>query len=450
MNETRTLSSTLQHVGRTLRAEDLADLGDAELVARFARDRDEAAFAALVRRYGGLVQGVCLRVLRHHEDAEDAFQAVFLVLARNAGRVERAGAIGNWLYGVAFNVSRKAKRMRQKREARERAAIPRAPDHRRVHPVEDLREILDAELAALDDKYRTAVILCDVMGLTTERAAAETGCPAKTMGTRLARGRVLLAARLARRGVVVPAAVLCAALATAATATVPPRLLSSTIATATAPAASPAIANLAQGVSMSLKSLKVVAVAACGIFLCSGLASHLIQAAPPGASPSDTFRMRGNSTRASRPTTRHDPFHHFVTHVLLQLGIGHAGGDPIADMDQKEDDKPALAGVWVKKEGELKLDFSEKDILLISPHGENKVVVIRCETKGDKDGVVRAKIADIEGKDEAVRMIKEKLPIGTEFSFKWTVTKESATLEDLKGEKIEIFKMHLEGEFGKK
>ena len=119
MSEMRSLSSTLQHVGRTLRAEDLGDAADAELVERFARDRDEAAFAALVRRHGGLVLGVCQRVLGHREDAEDAFQASFLVLARNAGRVERAGAVGNWLYGVAFNVARKAKAMRQKREARE-------------------------------------------------------------------------------------------------------------------------------------------------------------------------------------------------------------------------------------------------------------------------------------------------------------------------------------------
>ena len=145
-----------------------------------------------------------------------------------------------------------------------------------------------------------------------------------------------------------------------------------------------------------------------------------------------------------------DYLHRFFAHVLMQIGIGHGGGEPVIEADDQKDDKPALAGVWVKKEGELKLDFTEKDTVVITPHGENKVVVIRCEATPDKDGVVKAKIADIEGKEEAVKMIKEKLPIGTEFTFKWTVTKESAKLDDLKGEKIEIFKSHMEGEFEKK
>jgi hypothetical protein len=202
---------------------------------------------------------------------------------------------------------------------------------------------------------------------------------------------------------------------------------------------------------MSFKSLKFVALAACGVVMTAGLASHLIHAAPaPGAS-SGMSLGGGDPKRSGRqPAARQDPFHHFVTHVLLHLGIGHAGGEAVDPADDKKDDKPALAGVWVKKEGEMKLDFTAKDALTITPHGENKVVVLRCEAARDKDGVVKAKIADIEGKEEAVKMIKDKLPIGTEFSFKWTVTKEAATLEDLKGEKIEVFKSLLEGEFEKK
>ena len=116
MTATRSLSATLQHLNRTLRADEAAQLPDAELVGRFVEQRDEAAFTALVRRYGVLVFGVCRRVLRHEQDAEDAFQATFLVFARDAASVQRAGAVGNWLYGVAHNVARTARGNRHRRK----------------------------------------------------------------------------------------------------------------------------------------------------------------------------------------------------------------------------------------------------------------------------------------------------------------------------------------------
>ena len=156
----QSLSSSLWEMGRTLRADDLTDLADAELVGRFTRDRDEAAFAAIVRRHGGLVLGVCQRVLRHRQDAEDAFQATFIILARHAAAVERASAISNWLYGVAFNVARKAKTMRRKREMKERAAATR--DEVSESVLDDLREILDAELNA-SSATNTAPPSCCVM-----------------------------------------------------------------------------------------------------------------------------------------------------------------------------------------------------------------------------------------------------------------------------------------------
>src|SRR6478735_5784744 len=119
MTATRSLSASLRHLNRVLLADEAAALPDSELVGRFVERRDEVAFAALVRRYGVLVFGVCRRVLRHEQDAEDAFQATFLVFARDAARVQRAGAVGNWLYGVAHNVARKARTARQRRTVKE-------------------------------------------------------------------------------------------------------------------------------------------------------------------------------------------------------------------------------------------------------------------------------------------------------------------------------------------
>src|SRR5581483_10751667 len=164
---------------RLLLAGDLADLSDAELVGRFVERRDEAAFTALVRRHGLLVLGVCRRVLRHEQDAEDAFQATFLVLARDAASVGRPGAIGNWLYGVAYNVARKAKSVRARRAMKEQEAAPRPQPQTPADSPDDLREVIDGELHALPEKYRAPLVLCDLMGLTTGDAAAEVGCPPK-------------------------------------------------------------------------------------------------------------------------------------------------------------------------------------------------------------------------------------------------------------------------------
>src|SRR5262249_52903038 len=148
-------------------------------------------FAALVRRHGPVVLGVCRRVLGHEQDAEDAFQATFLVLARNAASLRSAAGVGSWLYGVAYNVARKAKALRLRREAKERQAA----HHRTAPPAGvpgELLEALDGALHSLPEKYRTPLVLCDLRGLTIREAAAEVGCPPKTLGTRLSRGRCLL------------------------------------------------------------------------------------------------------------------------------------------------------------------------------------------------------------------------------------------------------------------
>lgn len=242
---------------------------DADLVGRFAAGRDEAAFALLVRRHGPAVFGVCRRLLGHHQDAEDAFQAVFVVLARRAGGLRRSEVVGNWLYGVAVNVARKARAARLRRSAVEREAV--RPTDAPAREWDDLAELVDRELAALPDKYRAAVVLCDLNGRTVRDAAGEVGCPPKTLGTRLLRGRALLAGRLSRRGVTLPAAGLAVA--------VPPRLSGSVLPLAAGRAAvPPAVAALTHGaLTVTIpKTLTAVAVLAGGL-VAAGLAVE-----PPG------------------------------------------------------------------------------------------------------------------------------------------------------------------------
>jgi RNA polymerase sigma factor (sigma-70 family) len=442
-----------------LLAGDVAALPDAELVGRFVERRDEVAFTALVRRYGTVVLGVCRRVLRHEQDAEDAFQATFLVLARNAGRVRRPGAIGNWLYGVAHNVARKAKASRRRRGLKEQeaAAQPR-PDTEPVVP-DDLREILDGELKALPDKYRAPIVMCDLMGLTTSEAAAEMGCPPKTLGTRLSRGRSLLARRLTRRGVAVSAALLAVALGEHATATVPPLLLATTCRAATAFAdgsttgVSPAVVALTTGVTNVMLSfpLKVALIIGGGLLALVGLHSgslghHARAMHSPGAATTADANApsQPGASRAARPANGLDHLHRmFLRHLHDLIGLGTV--QPVTATLDEKDEKPALTGKWLKKDAEPILQF-EKDSFRFSPHGANEVIVLICEYTRDND-VVKAKVTGYEGKEQAKKMIMEKLPVGTEFSFKWTVKKDAATLAEVKGEKAEVFKSHFEGNY---
>jgi RNA polymerase sigma factor (sigma-70 family) len=189
--------------------------GDGLLLARFVADRDEAAFAALVRRHGPMVLGVCRRVLRHAHDAEDAFQATFLVLARKAASVLKREALGSWLYGVAYRTARKQRSLQARRQAREKQ-VDEMP-HPQVQPeeVHDWRPLLDRELNRLPEKYRAPVVLCDLGGRPHREAARQLGLPAGTFARRLAAGRRLLAERLSRRGVALSGGALAAALSQA-------------------------------------------------------------------------------------------------------------------------------------------------------------------------------------------------------------------------------------------
>jgi len=177
-----------------------AGLGDAELLDRFARRGDQAAFSALVTRHGALVLGVCRRVLGDEHAAEDASQAVFLVLARKAGSVSRPDRLAAWLHGVAVRTSRRAKTMTARRRSREALAAS-SPRQTEDSPADDLRRVIDQELARLPEKYRAPVLLCDLGGRSIDEAAGVLGWPRGTVGTRLRKARGVLKSRLTRRGV---------------------------------------------------------------------------------------------------------------------------------------------------------------------------------------------------------------------------------------------------------
>ncbi len=174
---------------------------DVELLSRFLDRNDQDSFAELVRRYGLMVFGVCRRTLGDGPDAEDAYQAVFLVLAKRAATVRSIGRVGGWLHGVAALTAKKVRARRAKRWQREQAGGLLADVPTTDSPVSaDLAAVIDDELAAIPEKYRTAVVLCELRQLTLDQAAAELGVPRGTVASRLARGREALGKRLLRRG----------------------------------------------------------------------------------------------------------------------------------------------------------------------------------------------------------------------------------------------------------
>src|SRR5262245_48577912 len=193
------------------------ELTDTQLLEQFVSRRDPAAFEVLVWRHGPKVLGVCRHVLRHEQDAEDAFQATFLVLVRKAGSIGRRQSVGGWLARVAYRVALRAKVLADRRAAQ---AIPAADVPAPARPPEviwcDLRPVLDDELNRLPEKYRAPFILCYLDGKTNEEAARELGCPRGTVASRLAWARERLRARLTRRGLALSAGGLAAALTPAA------------------------------------------------------------------------------------------------------------------------------------------------------------------------------------------------------------------------------------------
>ncbi len=237
--------SILHYLRRLALAAPGSDLKDGELLEAFVTRRDAACFEALVRRHGPMVLGVCRRVLRDPHDAEDAFQAVFLVLVRKAVTVPRH-AVGNWLYGVAYRTALNARRAAARRRVNERPEDDMP--HPTTEPADDwseLRPLLDAELSRLPAKYRSAVVLCDIEGLTRAEAAHQLGVPAGTVSGRLTTARRLLAARLARRGLTLSAAALAVLLPREASAAVSAGLRAATVRAGEALAAGTAVGVVA-------------------------------------------------------------------------------------------------------------------------------------------------------------------------------------------------------------
>jgi RNA polymerase sigma factor (sigma-70 family) len=279
------LTTVLSHVRRLGRDEDQTD---AQLLARFAVNREEAAFATLLKRHGRLVWRVCRRVLFHPQDAEDAFQATFLVLARQAASVRKAASLASWLHGVAWRISQKARCQAAARSARP-LPTPReqTPTPQAEASLRELQVILDDEVRRLPEKLRAPFVLCCLEGRSKVEAARELGWKEGTVSGRLARARQTLRARLARRGVV-PTAVLTAVALTEGTAeaAVPVGLLRTTRQATLRGPASAVVAALAEGaVAPATGKLRALAAVLAALAIAVGVGLSPRHAPPPNPTP---------------------------------------------------------------------------------------------------------------------------------------------------------------------
>lgn len=233
----RPLQDVVHYLRRLTAPAGWRDVSDAELLDRFARQRDQAAFELLVWRHGKMVLSVCRRLLRHEQDAEDAFQAVFMALARRAAALGHRESVGGWLYRVAFRIALRARATEAKRTIREHAVPPSEAsllDPGDEAALRELRQAIDEEVNRLPEKYRVPFVLCHFDGRSNAEAARELGCPIGTLESWLVRARQRLRGQLARRGVMLPTGLLAAGF----TALAAPTELSASLIRATARAAS--------------------------------------------------------------------------------------------------------------------------------------------------------------------------------------------------------------------
>ncbi|HEY7158533.1 MAG TPA: sigma-70 family RNA polymerase sigma factor [Gemmataceae bacterium] len=310
------LAPVVRHLHKLAGLSPLSNVSDAQLLERFVQRRDEDAFAALVRRHGPMVWRVCRRVLRQRQYAEEAYQAVFLVLIRRAAKVRDPAALASFLYGVAYRIVRQARAdlLRQSRQ-RESIAAPVADpaDEAAWH---ELEQIVVEEVHALPEKYRTPILLCYWEGLTNEEAAVRLGWPAGTVKTRLLKARQRLHERLTRRGVSLSVGTVVTLLAAGSGDAAVPPIMAATAARlaldGTAGASAAVIALADQAIqSAALSKVKIALVLLLGSAITAGvgaLAYHKPSARKPEEQKAKNREAEQPKAQAEQPKMRADRY----------------------------------------------------------------------------------------------------------------------------------------------
>jgi RNA polymerase sigma factor (sigma-70 family) len=314
----------MRRMGRLTGLQGALSLTDAQLLDRFVARRDEPAFAALMVRHGPMVLCLCRQMLRDAQEAEDAFQAAFLVLVRNANSIRKRPSLGAWLYGVAYRVAARLRGRADRRRTHEQPGVDLAALPASADPVNaDLRYVLHEEVRRLPEKYRAPVVLCYLEGKTNEEAAGQLRWPVGTVKARLSRAREMMRLRLGRRGLDAAAALFTQESRSPArnTASVLPIFLfDSTIRAAMHTAVSGVGGGLATAravglarvvtVAMQLAKLKVAAFVVAAAFVVGAGTTSLSFLTPAGEKTAATLsplETTGQTTAAQHPAAEPAP-----------------------------------------------------------------------------------------------------------------------------------------------
>jgi RNA polymerase sigma factor (sigma-70 family) len=427
--QTAQLGTVLRHLRKLAVAPGTSELTDPQLLERFAAHQAEDAFAALMHRHGELVWSVCRHVLRHDHDAEDAFQATFLVLARNAATIRKQEALASWLHGTAYRIARQARRdaaIRRTHESRGKSMPPEKPFPEKV--LREAMAILDEEVQHLAARQRAVFVLCALEGKSLAEAAQQLGWKQGTVSGTLARARRQLSQRLTRRGVTLSAALGALALGRQTAAAFPPAALahSTTQAallyaagqTATVALASPAAAALAEGVTrtMFLTKLKVATVLLLLVGIAgAGLLTRQALAARHLAPPADPPPAPAQDKASPAPDQKGEEAMEVTGQVL------GADGKPCADAKlylwtsavKKQADMAVLATTGA--DGRFRLPVARADlergakvVARAKDHGPDWVEVAKLDKGGEvtlrlapDDVAINGRIIDLEGQPVA-------------------------------------------------
>ncbi len=357
----------------------MQDVSDAELLERFVSSQDEAAFAALVVRHGPMVFGICRRLLRHAQDAEDAFQATFLILVRKAASIGKRELLGNWLYGVAMRVAVRARCMAVKRRTRETIDMERiteagSPPTARM----ELSAAITEEVQQLPARYRVPIVLYYLEGRTSDEVAGELHCPVGTVKTRLSRAREMLRNRLIRRGLALSASAFSTALlAEVPAASLPPVLIDSTLKAAMSFAAGDAAvaggvvsadaAALTKGVlhAMFMTKIKTVAMFVLALSLLiggGGTFAYYLGTTEDRAKKADKESIQGewkvDSAKANGQEPQGDEGERIKgstwTITADKITVTFKGEDRVSSYEIDAAAKPKIINVMTEKEGTFK------------------------------------------------------------------------------------------------